>query len=229
LIISHTHRFIFIKTRKTAGTSIEIGLSKFCGQTDVLTPILEEQWRAQLGYTAAQNYQIPFSQYHLPDYISLLLRQRRKYFFNHIPAYKVRQYVPRSVWDGYYKFTIERNPFDKMVSRYYYERTLGRTVLSLNDFVITQSAQYSDYELYTHRGELLVDKVYAYEELDGMLTDLELKLALPQPIDLEHIRAKGGNRPPQAKITEQLSVQAIDTICKYFAREMTLMGYSKPR
>jgi len=41
MIISHKHKFIFIKTRKTAGTSIEIFLSQFCGKNDTLTPIGE--------------------------------------------------------------------------------------------------------------------------------------------------------------------------------------------
>jgi hypothetical protein len=39
MIISHEHKFILLKTRKTAGTSIEIALSRFCGDDDVITPI----------------------------------------------------------------------------------------------------------------------------------------------------------------------------------------------
>src|SRR5436190_5044052 len=35
--ISHKHKFIFIKTVKTAGTSIEVFLSQHCGPDDVLT------------------------------------------------------------------------------------------------------------------------------------------------------------------------------------------------
>ena len=35
MIISHKHKFIFFKTRKTAGTSLQIALSEFCEDGDV--------------------------------------------------------------------------------------------------------------------------------------------------------------------------------------------------
>ena len=37
MIISHKHKFIFIKTVKTAGTSIDIALSKICEPQDIIT------------------------------------------------------------------------------------------------------------------------------------------------------------------------------------------------
>ena len=37
MIISHKHKFIFFKTRKTAGTSLQIALSEFCGSDDIIT------------------------------------------------------------------------------------------------------------------------------------------------------------------------------------------------
>jgi hypothetical protein len=39
MIASRLHNFIFIKTMKTAGTSIEMALSPHCGPDDILTPI----------------------------------------------------------------------------------------------------------------------------------------------------------------------------------------------
>ena len=52
MILSHRHRFVFIKGRKVAGTSIEMLLSLICGAEDVVTPMLaidERQRRARGG------------------------------------------------------------------------------------------------------------------------------------------------------------------------------------
>ena len=39
MIISHSHRYIFIKSEKTAGTSVEAALSKHCTDSDIVTPL----------------------------------------------------------------------------------------------------------------------------------------------------------------------------------------------
>ena len=41
MIISHEHKFIFLKTKKTAGTAIEAALSELCGPSCVITPYRE--------------------------------------------------------------------------------------------------------------------------------------------------------------------------------------------
>ena len=52
MIASHAHRFVFVKTRKTAGTSLEIALSRHCGPSDA--EIVAERFDRtirEFGYT----------------------------------------------------------------------------------------------------------------------------------------------------------------------------------
>lgn len=79
MIISHKYRYIFLKTNKTAGTSVEIALSRFCGPDDIITPITpeDEEIRRELGYPGPQNYLIPFSRYELKDWARLLIKRQR--------------------------------------------------------------------------------------------------------------------------------------------------------
>ena len=37
MIISHKHKFIFVRPRKTAGTTMQNVLSKICGEDDIIT------------------------------------------------------------------------------------------------------------------------------------------------------------------------------------------------
>ena len=39
MILSYKNRFLFIKNTKVAGTSVEMALSSFCGENDIITPV----------------------------------------------------------------------------------------------------------------------------------------------------------------------------------------------
>ena len=56
MIVSHKYKFIFIKTRKTAGTSIEYNLSKYLGKEDIITPTSEANYLAQNFFFRNQNF-----------------------------------------------------------------------------------------------------------------------------------------------------------------------------
>ena len=133
LILSHKYRFIFIKTAKTAGTSIEIALSQFCGPGDVITPIVpeDEQTRTRLGYLGPQNFNAPLLALR-PGALVHYLRtgQRIMKFYNHIGAAELRDRVPRSCWRDYFKFCFERNPWDRAVSLYYWRNQDNQQPLS---------------------------------------------------------------------------------------------------
>ena len=79
MIVSHRHRYIFVRTRKTAGTSVEIALSKFCGPDDVITRDADDALRRELGYPGPQNDGgMPLSQYTFSEWRRLLTSRRTR-------------------------------------------------------------------------------------------------------------------------------------------------------
>jgi hypothetical protein len=79
LIISHEYRYIFIKTAKTAGTSIEMALSRYCGPDDIITPLWkkDEEKRQAMGGRGPQHHMAPLHAYGPKALYKLLLRARR--------------------------------------------------------------------------------------------------------------------------------------------------------
>ena len=49
MIVSHEHKFIFLKTKKTAGTSIELALSELCGPALELSRV-PFAWHGDIGF-----------------------------------------------------------------------------------------------------------------------------------------------------------------------------------
>lgn len=226
MIISHRHKFIFIKTEKTAGTSIEIALSKFCGPSDVITPMAsyDQRLRKSLGYRGPQNYHIPLSRYSKRDYRYLLLHRQPPCFTKHMGAKDIIRYVSEDIWSSYFKFCFERNPWDKIISWYYWKHKKEPRP-PISDFIHSKEANtMKGFELYTINAEVVVDKVYLYEDLQGSLRDIQQRLHLDEPIILPN--AKSNFRVDRTPYKNILSNADRDKIACVYAREIALLGYS---
>lgn len=175
MIISHKHKFIFIKTKKTAGTSIEIALSKICGDSDVITPIdkKDEEVRFENGGRSSQNVTVPLSRYRLKDLLSVLWYRKRIVFKNHMPAVTIEHYVSEEVWKTYYKFCFERHPVSKCLSHYAWRTTKGFSG-TFDEYVNSGAIlELRGVNFYTDsEGKISVDKVYKMEEMEKSFTHL---------------------------------------------------------
>lgn len=227
MIVSHEHQFIFLKTRKTAGTSVELALSRHCGPADIITETVEadEVLRQQIGGRPPQNTSIPAHRYSARDLAGVILAGRRpRPAYPHMPAAQVRQLVGRNSWSRYVKFTIERNPWDAAVSFYYWRRARGES-RSLNDFIQGDGLDVlaRNSQIYSLRGELAVDHVCRFEDLQGDLGQVFARIGLPTPVELPH--AKAAMRTDRRHYSEVLDQRSRDEVSRRFRPVIELMGY----
>lgn len=124
MILSHKFKFIFIKGKKVAGTSVEIALSRICGPNDIITPItaVDELQRLRLG-GRAQNYSIDpnIEAEYIRDIKATALRDLsrltvpKEQYYNHMSLREVINAYERPL-SGYAIVCVERCPYAKILS-----------------------------------------------------------------------------------------------------------------
>lgn len=237
MILSHANKFIFLKTTKVAGTSLEIALSKYGGNNDIITPINvdDEASRKQLGYLSAQNYLKSIFKYDAKDFGKLvLMRTSAREFHNHITAADIKERVGKKTWDSYLKFSIVRNPFDYAVSRYFWEQKRTSAPTDFRTFLLTKPEMLLMNRKITHiDGKSVVDFMVRYENFESDLTELSGRLNLPGSLwdDFRNISAKGAIRPVSASADEMFFgfQEGIDLIRIICGEEIEKYGYAIPK
>jgi len=227
MILSHKYKFIFIKTAKTAGTSIEVFLSQHCGPEDIVTPIAPPVAGHQ-----PRNYEgfinpIP-EILQRPGKIFSALRHSitsREKFYNHMPASEVRRRVSVDVWNGYFKFCVERNPWDKVLSHYHMHAAREGRALSLDEYLARGRFPINDFR-YTDRlgGKIVVDRILRYENLLAELGEIFAQLNIPFDGKLG-IAAKSEYRTDRRPYQEVFTDEQRRIVEKAFAKEIKLHGY----
>lgn len=226
MIVSHRHRFIFLKVPKTAGTSVEVALSRICGDDAVVTPLAPpveghepRNWRGlfnPLPELLHRRCQRPFRP--LED----LAHYRR--YYNHMPAVAVRNRAPRRVWRSYLKFCVERNPWDKVVSHYWMERARTEPGLEFDEYLDRGDLPRGSCLYTDHDGAVLVDRILRYERLDEELAELMEQLGVP--FDGLEASAKSGYRRSERPVRDYFDEWSRRLVARTYRRQLELTGHS---
>lgn len=212
MLISHTHRFLFIHVDKAAGTSVQEALQPYA------EPLAASRLRKRLML--------------LGPLTRLGSLHRLVQFGEHVPARAVRRCLPRSIYEGYFKFAFVRNPWDRLVSRYHY---LKRNPAHRHSRVVSAMSGFAEYArwemgrarplLHQHayvcdaKGRLIVDAVGRFEELqegfDAFCRRLNIRADLP------HLNATG-----RRDYRDHYPAELRDEVGAFFSRDIEMFGYS---
>jgi hypothetical protein len=233
-IVSHEFEFIFLKSMKTGGSSVEAALLPYLGRRDwlALTPELEPLdhpfWRT------SNNSRLPIPRERriksrLGLHPSWKLRK-------HSSAAHVREVVGETVWDRYLKFSIERDPWDRMVSLWRW-RARARPDLPFEEFlhglesgrddegVRGGASSWSNWPIYAVGDEIVADRVIEYADLEAGLAEVLEAVGAPT---VELPRLKSHTRSPGLTPGRVLTVQQVERIGVLHRREIEAFGYRAP-
>jgi len=209
MLLSLSHRFVFIHVNKAAGTSVIRALSQY-GHNPPADPLSKSL--AKLGLVR--------------DY-------RRRFFPEHTYASELRQELPTDVWDGFFKFAFVRNPWDWIVSTYHYIRSTEkhrhhRRVRAMNSF-----SEYLEWEIGRNRrsqsafvcenGEVIVDYIGRFETLADDFSDVCRRVGVVMP-ELPH-----ANRTAHSEYREFYDEALIARVAEHWRFDIDLFGYDFDR
>lgn len=224
MIISHTHKFIFVKTRKTAGTSLQEALERICGPQDVATPtgISEETYQPR-NYKGLVN-PVP--------YLMAKPRQHRKRrimkrtvtgerIFDHMHLSELLALSDSNKWSDYYKFCLERNPWDKTVSRYFWKYR-GRPTRPDFETFVAHDKHVSDFDAYSLNGVIGVDYVGNYGDLPKSIAHISEAIGREIPLPMY----RNANTRQKRDYRDMYTPETREKIGEVYAREIAAFGYN---
>jgi hypothetical protein len=232
MIISHSNKFIFIKSEKTAGTSVEAVLSKHCSGNDIVVPINDFRHnRTEQG-----------------DFIHQSMNADEEYrkIGQHVDAKTIRRKVPTEVWNGYFKFSIVRNPWDRTVSDFYWKWRHNPAIKPRKRFyhylgipfneidtlkkLFTEFIKSDDFDnndrFYMLDDQLCVDFVIRYENLSEDFSEACRRIGLP-PSELPKLKA--GIRQKKHHYSEYFDDVSRDIVAEKHKNDILFFGYKFER
>ena len=232
MIISHSHKFIFIKSEKTAGTSIETVLSEYCSGDDIVVPIND--------FRHNRNEKGEFTHRAMNADEELLQ------IGQHVDAETVRRKVSPDAWNEYFKFSIARNPWDRTISDFFWKRRqdpeikprkrfyhhlgipfneLAQPRKALKTFLKSDEFVNND-RFYIIDDQLCVDFVIRYENLSEDLAEVCKRIDIPT-IDLP--RLKTGFRQKRHHYSEYFDEESEAIVAEKHRNDIRFFGYSFER
>jgi len=208
MLVSVEKNFIFVHVAKTGGQALKNTLRPYA------VAKAPGEWRRLLS--------------HLPVREGLDTQ-----FSPHASAHWARLKLPRDFFDRAFKFALVRNPYDLAVSLYSFVRNHEQhhrhrdaRDLTFLEFLELEERrgkwrgrdQVS--KLTSFGREMLVDKVYRFEEMEEAFADITRRLELPAATELIH-----KNASPRGPYRDYYTDKERELVKRIWRRDLERFGY----
>jgi hypothetical protein len=194
MIISHSKKFIFVHISKCGGMTITNELTKILGKGDLIisgpNPIIVGKPISTLALRSMRHSPL-LSRFFRRDYLFSLKK--------HSTALDICNVLGKSMWEQYYKFCVARNPYDRLVSAFFWikkNRGIGlkNKKLKLIAQKVSQVTSFSDFiksdeffelarenflipisvQIFDETGYCMVDDIVKLESLSSSIQKISL-------------------------------------------------------
>jgi Sulfotransferase family len=219
MLVSHPKKFIYLKTTKTGGTSVEIFLEPYCRPAESGEP--QHHQDAIVSHVGIVGYRGK--------------QPKGQIWWNHMPGTRVRELVGERIWAEYYKFCIVRNPFDRMVSQWWMtlpaelrpqaSADMGFARERFSKWVEEGRGLTIDRNVYLIDGKPCTDRILRHENLKAELAGLCKYLGLD--LDVAKLGSyKSGFRARKEHYTDYYTDKARQIVEHVFRYELDHFDYA---
>jgi len=217
MILSLRHNYIYIRTKKTGSSTIEWLLTQNLGPEDI---VVGKDLHC-LGPLLKPGVRVP--KLRVPP--------------THVAADQIKPLLRDDFWNGAFKFTSERHPYEKAVSLAYWRlERMGKTgrhkqqdkvSSNFGEYLdeLVRSGKYSTFRYYSIDGEPAVDDFIRLESLKTDLERIAHRIGITIPDELP--RKRGESRVDRRPAKEILSAEQKDIVWENCRREFEILGYER--
>ncbi len=227
MIISHSHKFIFIHIPKTAGLSISSSFEAYNYRYTLVNRI-----KSNLGI--------------FPSVYNESFRNEKFHVSRHLTAEHIRDQLNAltgndDLFNSYFRFSFVRNPYDILISGYEYVKAsanenhpgyrdknfvwMRTKFTTFRDYVLKfRFHHFPDFQyayLYDSKGTCLIDYVGKVEDLHRDVLNISEKLKIPVP-KVPYLN-QTDRKPKEDYFTEEILSKVND----FYSRDFELFNYQK--
>ena len=240
VLISHSHRFIYIKNRKVAGTSIEAFFEKYCTKNPK-----NHTFHHKKRLPSISKYGIigSIGEYVPPGNVIEYIKEFRlrlsnkihgaisyRSYTEHLQLHRLKKYHP-DYYAEYFKFCAIRNPFDQVVSEYFWRSSRWT---KFKGYTFEQYIKHIDKRNYSYNWDtmaiddkLTFDFYIRFENLEDDVKEVCKRLNI-QGFESQHLpKYKSGYRPPNSKDYRKIYNEKTKMIIeRIYKKELDAFGYT---